>query len=298
MLEAINKFLGWLKLPKWVKLGDNELRYILWRSHERLRTKRDYVDMARDAVKRRELGLDRNDAVCHMKTADEMTADKIEELFDAAVTGKLNGKPVEVGRLTSEGREYLERLSGIKMKENISFVLNPSDLIHIYRRHFGKNEKDNRNIPLTKADIRNISLIISMPTRVVFGKEYAGNKRNMFFFLRETDNGSYNLMEVYADKKGNLTAKSFFKSKEGVSQRVMLLYESSTPTSVTDGATLSDVAKLPKFFENPDIVNEENVEYRFRQSDGETGDIWKDDVEAIQASGAEGSGQAGGGRHI
>lgn len=57
VLEAINKFLGSLKLPKWVKLGDNELRYMLWRSHEKLRSKGDYVDMARDAAKREELGL-------------------------------------------------------------------------------------------------------------------------------------------------------------------------------------------------------------------------------------------------
>ena len=57
VLEAINKFLGSLKLPKWVKLGDNELRYMLWRSHERLSGKGDYVDMARDAAKREELGL-------------------------------------------------------------------------------------------------------------------------------------------------------------------------------------------------------------------------------------------------
>lgn len=57
VLEAINKFLGSLKLPKWVKLGDNELRYMLWRSHERLRDKGDYVDVARDAAKRNELGL-------------------------------------------------------------------------------------------------------------------------------------------------------------------------------------------------------------------------------------------------
>ena len=57
VLDAINKFLGSLKLPKWVKLGDNELRYMLWRSHEKLRTKGDYVDMARDAAKREELGL-------------------------------------------------------------------------------------------------------------------------------------------------------------------------------------------------------------------------------------------------
>ncbi|MDE7136777.1 MAG: hypothetical protein K2N91_09110, partial [Muribaculaceae bacterium] len=63
VLEAINKFLGALKLPKWVKLGDNELRYMLWRSHERLRSKGDYVDMARDAAKREELGLNRNEAI-------------------------------------------------------------------------------------------------------------------------------------------------------------------------------------------------------------------------------------------
>lgn len=66
VLEAINKFLGSLKLPKWVRLGDNELRYMLWRSHEKLRSRgstpnepsgMDYVDMARDAAKREELGL-------------------------------------------------------------------------------------------------------------------------------------------------------------------------------------------------------------------------------------------------
>lgn len=57
VLEAINRFLGSLKLPKWVKLGDNELRYMLWKSHENLRTKGDYVGIARDIAKRSELGL-------------------------------------------------------------------------------------------------------------------------------------------------------------------------------------------------------------------------------------------------
>ena len=58
VMKAIDKFLKTLKLPKWVKLGDNELRYMLWRSKERLeRGKEDFVDMARDIVKREELGL-------------------------------------------------------------------------------------------------------------------------------------------------------------------------------------------------------------------------------------------------
>lgn len=270
VLEAINKFLGSLKLPQWVKLGDNELRYMLWRSHERLRGKGDYVDMAKDAVKREELGLNKSEVI--VTRSKKTTADRIEETFDAAVAGDLKGKPVEIGTLTKEGRDYLERLSGTKMKDTVSFVLNPSDLVHIYRRHFGKNETDSRNIPLTKGDIRQIAEIITNPDRVIFGKEKSGNQRNMFFFLKESDNGSYNLMEVYSDRKGNLTAKSFFKSKEGVSQRAMLLNESSTLTSVTDGATLSDGAKLPKFFDIPTI--EEGESFSFRGHDGETGDLW------------------------
>lgn len=287
VLEAINKFLGSLRLPKWVKLGDNELRYMLWRSHEKLRSRgstpnepsgMDYVDMARDAAKREELGLNKSEVI--VTRSKKTTADRIEEAFDAAVSGDLKGKPLEVGKLTQEGRAYLEKLSGEKMKENVSFVLNPSDLVHIYRRHYGKNEKDVRNIPLTNEDVRQISEIVSSPDRIVFGKEKNGNQRNMFFFLKEANDGSYNLMEVYSDKKGNLTAKSFFKSKEGVSQRAMLLNESSTLTSVTDGATLLDGAKLPKFFESATDSEEESYDFRFR--DGETGDIWKDQSVGLQ----------------
>ena len=56
--RLLDKFLGTLKLPKWFELGDNELRYILWRSKERLERGREHpIDLARDIVKREELGL-------------------------------------------------------------------------------------------------------------------------------------------------------------------------------------------------------------------------------------------------
>ena len=56
--RLLDKFLGSLKLPKWFELGDNELRYILWRSKEHLeRGKEHPIDLARDIVKRKELGL-------------------------------------------------------------------------------------------------------------------------------------------------------------------------------------------------------------------------------------------------
>ena len=56
--KLLDRFLEKLKLPKWFELGDNELRYILWRSKERLeRGKEDPIDQAMDIVKREELGL-------------------------------------------------------------------------------------------------------------------------------------------------------------------------------------------------------------------------------------------------
>lgn len=226
---------------------------MLWRSHEKLRAKGNYVDMARDVVKREAWGLTRNDVTIKRKPT-KSAADKIEELFNAAVAGDLKGKPVEIGILTKEGRTYLEKLSGVQMKEAVSFVLNPSDLVHMYRNHFGDNEKDKgSNIPLTKEDIRAIADVVSNPERVIFGKEPDGLKRNLFYFLAPAKEGAYNLREIYGDRKGNLTAKTFYKTRKGVSQRALSLLKSEHLTSVTDGATLSDGAKLPKFFDTPII---------------------------------------------
>lgn len=295
----LDKFLRGLNIPRSITLTDKDLSYILYKSWKNLRDSKGqggvFAD-AEDVVMRRRTGWDEAMQVSEKRGRTEnaeATADRIETLFNQAVNGDLSGKPVEVGRLTPEGKAYLEQISGMQMKDDVSFVLNPSDLVHIYRRHFGANEKDSRNIPLTNQDIRHMAEIISTPDRVVFGKEVGGNERNMFFFLKGTAGGSYNLMEVYSDKRGNLTAKSFFKSKEGVSQRAMLLNESSTLTSVTDGATLfgdaktvsqrvlslkksehltsvtdgaslSDDAKLPKFFEYPTNEEEDSDGLRFR----------------------------------
>ena len=83
VLKAIDKFLGSLKLPKWVKLGDNELRYMLWRSKERLeRGKEHPIDLARDIVKREELGLGEDSAV--YRDQDEKLRNAAERAADEA----------------------------------------------------------------------------------------------------------------------------------------------------------------------------------------------------------------------
>lgn len=192
----------------------------------------------------------------------EEVGERIEKLFEEAIAGNLKGKPVKIGKLTEAGREYLEKLSGISFKKNVSFVLNPSDLMHIYRGHFGKNEKDKgQNIPLDMRDIRNLANVISAPDKIIFLKEGDGLRRNMFYFFKKAENGTYNLMEIYSDRKGNLTAKTFYKTRKDAAQRVMDIKKSLLPTSETYfGAILSDGAKLPKFFELSTDVEAESLE--------------------------------------
>lgn len=167
--------------------------------------------------------------------------DKVVELFNKAKSGEFNGKPQSIGTLTQEGKKFLEDLSGLKMKDKIDFVLNPSDLKHMNKDHFGDSEKDpGRNIPLTEEDLRSMVDVIMNPEQVVYGIEKMDN-RKAFFFLKQAEDGTLNLAEIYSDKKGNLTAKSYYKTKKGVDQRVMEIKNSLLPTpEASSGSPLSD----------------------------------------------------------
>ena len=182
-----------------------------------------------------------------------IVTDQIEHLFNEAVAGNLTGKPIAIGELTKEGKDYLEMLSGLKFKDKVSFTLNPSDLVHIHNDHFEGNEKDKgNNIPLTTLDIKRIVDVISFPTAIMYGKE-KNSGRNLFYFLMDTGAGTYNLLEVYSDRKGNLSTKTYYKTKKDAAQRVMELKSSLLPTSETySGAILSDT-KIPQIFELPKV---------------------------------------------
>ena len=185
---------------------------------------------------------------------------RVTELFEKAKTGEFVGKPASIGRLSADGKVYLEQLSGLHFKEYVDFVLNPSDLNHIRADHYGQNEKDKgNNIPLTDEDIQNMVDVLNQPDGILYGID-KNDGRKLFFFLRDAGNGLYNLTEVCSTKKGNLTAKSFFKSKKkGIDQRVMEIRQSLLPTSVTySGESLSLDAKIPPLFDINE-VSDENV---------------------------------------
>lgn len=110
--KVLDEFLGTLNLPKWFELGDNELRYILWRSKERLERGREHpIDLARDIVKREELGLT-DEARYNMGDAPETFKARQRRAVEnkGTVMPGLNDalvKVVDVPRHQYQGRDIL-----------------------------------------------------------------------------------------------------------------------------------------------------------------------------------------------
>ena len=149
----------------------------------------------------------------------------------------------------NSGRQYLESISGLHFKEKISFILNASDLRHIYKEHYGSNEKDTgNNIPLTDKDIRSLVDVICSPDQIVYGLDKKDG-RKIFYFLKDSGNGAYNLAEVYSDKHGNLTAKTFYKTKKGSHPRAVELINSFL--RILRGRKYGGGAHLNLLFQSP-----------------------------------------------
>ena len=296
--KALQRLLDGLKIPGRRKWSDKEWAFVLHEAYKRKKNggKPTVFDAADTEVMRRKTGFGemkfsdgKREQKSQVATTIADMKQRVTELFEKAKTGEFVGKPASIGRLSADGKAYLEKLSGLKFKEFVDFVLNPSDLNHIRSDHYGENEKDKgNNVPLTDEDIQNMVDVLNQPDGILYGVDKKDG-RKLFFFLKDAGNGLYNLTEVCSTKKGNLTAKSFFKSKKkGISQRVMEIKDSLLPTSVTySGEFLSSDAKIPTLFEinegSSKNVADEGIMFR----DGDMGleeTITKMKVEASQAN--------------
>lgn len=120
---------------------------------------------------------------------------------------------------------------------------------------------------ITDEDIRSIVDVLYNPDDVIFGVEKKGEKRKLFFFLKDAGDGAYNLTEVYADRRGNLTAKSYYKTKKGSNLRaVSIKNDSELSTSETSGASLFSGAKIPTLFEISEKI-EKKDEIKYQRAD-------------------------------
>jgi N12 class adenine-specific DNA methylase len=296
--KALQKLLDGLKIPSKRKWGDKDWAFVLHEAYERKKNggKPTVFDAADTEVMRRKTGFGemkfsdgKHEQNPQVATTIADMKQRVTELFEKAKTGEFVGKPASIGMLSVDGKAYLEKLSGLKFKEFVDFVLNPSDLNHIRSDHYGENEKDKgNNVPLTDEDIQNMVDVLNQPDGILYGVDKKDG-RKLFFFLKHAGNGLYNLTEVCSTKKGNLTAKSFFKSKKkGISQRVMEIKDSLLPTSVTySGEFLSSDAKIPTLFEINEGYSKNVADEGIMFRDGDMGleeTITKMKAEASQAN--------------
>jgi hypothetical protein len=176
-------------------------------------------------------------------------------IFNKAKDGNVDSTPISIGRLTTAGTSYLSAISGLHFKEwTYFFTINPSELRHIYNDHFGDNEKDKgNNISLTDDDIAKMVDVIATPDYIYFLGYDPKKQSNKFAFLKsDAIDGTYNLMEVYSIRRGSLLVKTFFKTKKGITQRVMELQNSNSLLSTSEtysGASLFLAARIPVMLE-------------------------------------------------
>lgn len=123
VLKAIDKFLQSLNLPKWVKLGDNELRYMLWRSHENLRRGTEHpIDFARDMVKREELKLGEGNAV-YADTKKDAHSTRLQTSDDAQAVQRSEHLPGTKVEINSENEATIgKNLQDLSEKVSKGFV--------------------------------------------------------------------------------------------------------------------------------------------------------------------------------
>jgi hypothetical protein len=173
----------------------------------------------------------------------------ILNLFNSTKDKKIAACSFFIGRLTAEGKKYLSGISSLEFKNFTEFRLNTSDLRHIYKDHYGENEKDKgNNIPLTEADIMKIIDVITNPDSVSFLGYDKIKDVNKFGFFQENKSGTYNLIEVYGKKGGKLTTKTFFNKKR-VATNEVLKSQGLPPLYVQNvsGASLSE--KVPRLID-------------------------------------------------
>jgi len=159
-------------------------------------------------------------------------------------------KSISLGRLTPAAKNYLSEISGLDFREFADFMLNVSDLRHIYKEHYGENEKDQQNnTPLTDEDIQEIPFIIARPDQVLFLGYDERKQTNKFAFLKKNSQGTYGLMEVYGNKGGKLTVKTFYNSKRDINKLSNLLSTSRNAFGVLDQRVMQLSLEIPQMID-------------------------------------------------
>ena len=260
---------SWLRevLGMDIKLSDNDLRYLLWRSKHNLKNKQNIFERAETAAKdaelRYRLGINNR--------AQDQTENSGSTELDAV------------------NRRFNEQLETLTEKNADNIILNigtpssillacgiPERRIALYGNKLIKKAKHHG---YQISDVKDLPEYINSPIAI-----FQGSYENGFAILTEMPINNSNALVTIDISKGeiqdlNLVSSVFDKKKIGILKWIeqgKLLYinkekalnylSSSAPIAdATNNSRLPTVTNIIKNFENPTLPSEENI--RFREQD-------------------------------
>lgn len=291
--KLLDKFLGTLKLPGWFTLGDNELRYILWRSKEHLeRGKEHPMELASDIVKREELKLGEYAARENGRFRGEESGvpKNIREANE-----RFNNELDKWGKGEMGANEYIH--AGVPFGVLRGFM--PDLPIILRQKVLSKSRKKH---DLTSADLINLPSALANPIFVFKSTdntisvltELQNNKGESLFVAIELGSNKQmgheilevnDILTVHGREAENVVSPIVENgSLVWVDKEKGLRWLSSAKSNsqAIANEVLNSVVKVIENFENPNIEEEKDVsDVLFRDSD-ETEDIWRDKSMGLQ----------------
>lgn len=264
---------NWLRevLGMDIKLSDNDLRYLLWRSKNNLQSKQGIFEraetIAKDAELRNRLGIDSQMREQSANT-DDATLDDVNRRFNEQLKS-LNKENAQstILNLGNPGAVLLS--SGISDKP-----------IKLYgNKLLKKMSKHGFSI----ADVQDLPLKINAPIAV-----FQGSVDNSFAILTELKIHGNNILASLSIGKGNdidfnIVSSVYGKADNSIvswitkgktiyvdKEKALNYLRISAPLAeAQDNQELSLVTNIIKNFENPTLPSEENIKFREKEAPGD-----------------------------
>ena len=264
---------NWLRevLGMDIKLSDNDLRYLLWRSKNNLQSKQGIFEraetIAKDAELRNRLGIDSQMREQSANT-DDATLDDVNRRFNEQLKS-LNKENAQstILNLGNPGAVLLS--SGISDKP-----------IKLYgNKLLKKMSKHGFSI----ADVQDLPLKINAPIAV-----FQGSVDNSFAILTELKIHGNNILASLSIGKGNdidfnIVSSVYGKADNSIvswitkgktiyvdKEKALNYLRISAPLAeAQDNQELSLVTNIIKNFENPTLPSEENIRFREKEAPGD-----------------------------
>ena len=138
----------------------------------------------------------------------------IVSLFNKVKNNEIVSKDYCFAELTLEAMNILKNISDIHFRYEVAYVsINPSELKHIFDRHYGENEKaTHQGKPLTDTEIEAIVDILDKPDKLISLGYIKKHQAETYLFLKKKEDNTTVIVELFGSKNNKLRLKTMYNS--------------------------------------------------------------------------------------